>query len=63
MESYVIRIYRRGQATATDIIGTVEAASTGGKQSFHNAGELISLLTAPDDEGVLPVSPTMEKST
>ena len=45
VESYVVRIYRRGGVDQC-MAGTVEASDGGCAQSFHDAGELWQLLAA-----------------
>ena len=40
MDSYVVRIYRRGGKKSRILIGTVEAAGAGRKMAFSNIEEL-----------------------
>ena len=47
MDSYVIRIYRRGEDKADDVVGIVESVETGGKQAFKNMDELVRILSVP----------------
>jgi hypothetical protein len=44
MDSYVVRIYRRGGKKSRILIGTVEAAGTGRKTAFSNIDELWEIL-------------------
>ena len=39
MDSYVVRIYRRGDKKARILVGTAEAAGTGRKMAFSNIEE------------------------
>ena len=47
MESYVIRIYRRGEDKTDDVVGILESVETGGKQAFKNMDELVRILSVP----------------
>ena len=53
MESYIVRIYRRGPAPAAEAAGTVEYVGSGRRRGFRGRDELIALLLggADDDEG------------
>ena len=44
MESYVVRIYRRGGKKSRVLIGTVEVAGTERKMAFSNIEELWEIL-------------------
>jgi hypothetical protein len=44
MDSYVVRIYRRGGKKSRILIGTVEAAGAGRKMAFSNIEELWEIL-------------------
>ena len=44
MDSYVVRIYRRGGKRSRILIGTVEAAGAGRKMAFSNIEELWEIL-------------------
>jgi hypothetical protein len=44
MDSYVVRIYRRGGKRSRILIGTVEAAGAGRKMAFANIEELWEIL-------------------
>lgn len=43
MESFVIRIYRRGSGREP-LAGTLEEVGTGRRYAFHDAAELVDLL-------------------
>jgi hypothetical protein len=59
MESYVIRIYRRGGDNTDDVVGIIESVETGIKQAFKNMNELVRLLSVPKRKS----SPKRKKST
>ena len=44
MDSYVVRIYRRGGKKSRILIGTLEVAGAGRKESFSNIEELWEIL-------------------
>jgi hypothetical protein len=44
VESYVIRIYRRGEDKTDDVVGILESVETGKKQAFKNMDELVRSL-------------------
>jgi hypothetical protein len=44
MESYIVRIYRRGGRRSRILVGTAEAAGTGRKMAFSNVDELWEIL-------------------
>jgi hypothetical protein len=44
MDSYIVRIYRRGQDDPGDLAGLVEMVGTSDRLSFRNFPELTSVL-------------------
>lgn len=44
MDSYIVRIYRRGQDDSGDLAGLVEMVGTNDRLSFRNFPELTSVL-------------------
>ncbi len=48
METYVIRIYRRGE-TPDDVVGTAESIEPGGPQAFENLRDLMQILANDGD--------------
>jgi hypothetical protein len=44
LDSYVIRIYRRGDDPAEDLVGIVEKAGGSAKKAFRNFEELRKIL-------------------
>ena len=44
MDSYIVRIYRRGGRKPDDLVGTVEHTGTGRKVAFSGADELWEIL-------------------
>jgi hypothetical protein len=47
MDTFVVRVYRRGQDTSPDddaLRGVVDEVSTGLKATFHDATELLAIL-------------------
>lgn len=44
METYIVRIYRRGTSGDTDLVGTVEVVSTQQRISFRDEDELMVVL-------------------
>jgi hypothetical protein len=58
MESYVIRIYRRGEDNTEDVVGIIESVETGSKQAFKNMHELVRILSVPKRKS----SPKRKKS-
>ena len=44
MDSYIVRIYRRGQDDPGDLAGLVEMVGTSDRLSFRNFSELTSVL-------------------
>ena len=58
MDSYVVRIYRRGGAKSRILVGTVEAAGTEKKLGFSNIEELWEILRRRNGRGLCaPPSP------
>lgn len=57
MDSYIVRIYRRGQDDPGDLAGLVEMVGTSDRLSFRNFPELTSvlrrMLTQGGDDAVL----------
>ena len=55
-ESYIIRVYRREEKNAKDLVGMVEIVETQEKKSFTNFGELRDILKTRDKNAnqVLP---------
>lgn len=45
MESYIVRIYRQ-PAAASGMVGTIEAAATGRRKTFHSQEELLEALSS-----------------
>jgi hypothetical protein len=50
MESYIVRIYRRGEDDAEAIAGTVEIVGKGGK-AFKDFDDLREILNSQPKEG------------
>ncbi len=50
MESYIVRIYRQ-QAAASGMVGTIEAAATGQRKTFHSQEELLEVLSSSPRAG------------
>ena len=54
IESYVVRIYRRGTHTTADFVGLVQDPEQPQPQPFRSREELLAILdgrpTSPDDE-------------
>lgn len=57
MDSYVVRIYRRGGKRSRILIGTVEAAGAGRKMAFSNIEELWGILGRRQGGGPCPPPP------
>lgn len=51
MESYILRIYRQGEADEGQLLGTVEDMLTEGQLSFRNFEELRDILHRRDEKG------------
>ncbi len=49
MDSYIVRVYRRAGREAADIAGLVEEVETRHEKPFHNATELVEILTKQED--------------
>jgi hypothetical protein len=47
VQTYIVRIYRRGRTGNGDILGVVETATGGWQRPFRSAEELMSILAAP----------------
>jgi PAS domain S-box-containing protein len=45
MESYIVRIYRRGKGRESEMAGTVEEVGGGLQNTFHTARELVEILS------------------
>ena len=45
MDSYIIRIYRRGAERGRELVGLVERIGNGKRQAFGNSEELWTFLT------------------
>jgi hypothetical protein len=46
-ESYVVRVYRRGNTDPREIVGVVEVPESGRQAVFHGLAELSAILAAP----------------
>ena len=46
METYIVRVYRRGEPGDRLLVGTVEIVSTQQRLSFRSESELLTLLDA-----------------
>ena len=58
MDSYVVRIYRRGGKKSRILIGTVEVAGAGRKEAFSNIEELWEILGRREGRDIFaPPSP------
>lgn len=44
MESYIVRIYRRGQKRSTKVEGVVEQVGKQQRMTFHSLGELVRIF-------------------
>ena len=44
-DTYIVRVYRRGKKGSGMIVGVVEKAGAEGKTAFHEADELVGLIT------------------
>ena len=44
IESFIVRIYRRGEDDATNLVGIVEDPSTRGTEPFQSREELLRIL-------------------
>ena len=44
MESYVVRIYRRGKEKSKELVGVVERAGDDGQRAFKTPDELLEIL-------------------
>lgn len=49
MDSYIVRIYRRGGRRSRILVGTIEAAGSRRKMAFSNVEELWEILTHRND--------------
>jgi len=45
LDNYIIRIYRRGDNPAEELVGTIERAGGGEQESFRNFEELRKILS------------------
>ena len=45
MDSYILRIYRRGLAGSTEVAGLIERIGNGKRQAFGSSEELWAFLT------------------
>lgn len=61
METYIIRIYRRDPRDPQQIVGRVEDAENGDKQTFHDAEELVGLLQSAGAAAPQVADPTARK--
>ena len=52
METYVLRIYRRGRSISDSLVGLVEEVGVDGKKPFRNLGQLGDILNAKTGETV-----------
>lgn len=51
-QSYIVRIYRRGEASPDELVGLVERVETGREAAFHSFEELrIVLASQPRRKG------------
>jgi hypothetical protein len=48
IESYVVRIYRRGREEPKELIGVVERAGDAAQHAFKTPDELLQILAAPE---------------
>ena len=44
LESYIVRVYRRGEGDSPDFVGIVEAPGTPGTKTFHTTDELLAII-------------------
>jgi len=47
MESYVVRIYRRGKEESKELLGVVERAGEDAQRAFKTPDELLEILSSP----------------
>jgi hypothetical protein len=47
MESYVVRIYRRGKQKSKELVGVVERAGDATQRAFKTLDELLEILGSP----------------
>lgn len=47
MESYIVRVYRRGSGSLAEITGVVELPEREKRRVFHNLAELEAILMQP----------------
>ena len=55
MESYVVRVYRRGQSDPNEVAGLVESVGTDERRAFQSFSGLVTAIRqalGEDDEGV-----------
>lgn len=45
-QSYIVRIYRRGEGSPEEVVGLVEQVETGREAAFHSFDELRTVLAA-----------------
>ena len=53
-ESYVLRIYRRGDPAGVSVVGVIEAMPTGWQKPFRSLQELMDILAEPDPRSDMP---------
>lgn len=68
MDTFVVRVYTPGQDSPRDddrLRGLVEEISTGSQATFHDAGELLSILYRPrrENPGVSPQRTAAPRAT
>ena len=63
MDSYIVRIYRRGAEEGKEIAGLVERIGNGGRMAFGSSKELWAFLTEnrPARKGAVRVKPDKEQ--
>lgn len=62
MESYVIRIYRRGESEPERVVGLVEHPENGAVERFSGVAELVNILLSPPQAVTAATSLEIKKS-
>lgn len=56
MESYIVRIYRRGQSDPDEVAGLVETVGADEKRAFRSFSDLMSVIRRAIDEDYYAVA-------
>jgi hypothetical protein len=60
MESYIVRLYRRDADQPGNLVGLVETVGQNEQRPFHNAEELVAILSEPHPHRIRNTQPVLK---